>query len=419
MVLSVPLLSKGAEPRIKLPDYWDKSRKNLLVETKNRLQNLIQSFEQALLAPKYVASAQQSPELRSAWRLSEHSGVDELGATMACWGRSQRNSFVCEDFKKTGANVRTIHEWGFTMKKLGFSVAALALAISAGSALAADLPSRKAPPVAPPPAPLWKGFYAGLNAGGTWGNNNPINISTFPAGPEASSSPAYWALGNGSVGSRGNNLVGFIGGGQIGYNWQPTFAGYSFVTGAEADIQGIAGSGNGSRNGYWITPGATAADMVSNFSSSSGSLQYLGTVRGRLGWLATPTLLIYGTGGLAYGGVSFNRSTTTIESNAGVNQWIAQGNTSYSNTQVGWTAGGGLEWMFMPNWSAKAEYLFYDLGKVSATSVSSLSPLVAGNGDAAQLYLASTYTTRINANLVRAGVNYHFNWGSSPVVAKY
>ena len=106
--------------------------------------------------------------------------------------------------------------------------------------------------MAPPPAPLWKGLYAGLNAGGTWGKNNSINVTTYPVGSVASS-PAYWALGNGSIGSRANNLVGFIGGGQIGYNWQPTFAGYSFVTGAEADIQGIAGTGNGSHNGYWLT----------------------------------------------------------------------------------------------------------------------------------------------------------------------
>jgi len=64
-----------------------------------------------------------------------------------------------------------------------------------------------------------------------------------------------------------------------------------------------------------------------------------------------------------------------LKPQAGVNQWIALGNASYSNTQVGWTAGGGVEWMFMPNWSAKAEYLYYDLGNISATSVSTVSPL--------------------------------------------
>jgi outer membrane immunogenic protein len=130
--------------------------------------------------------------------------------------------------------------------------------------------------------------------------------------------------------------------------------------------------------------------------------------------------LIYGTGGLAYGGVSFNRSTTSIETAAGVNQWIALGNATYSNTQVGWTAGGGLEWMFMPNWSAKAEYLYYDLGNISATSVSTISPLVTSDTlSTAQLFRSSTISGRINGNLIRAGVNYHFNLASAPVVAKF
>ncbi|MFM9162155.1 MAG: outer membrane protein, partial [Methylocystis sp.] len=132
-------------------------------------------------------------------------------------------------------------------------------------------------------------------------------------------------------------------------------------------------------------------------------------------------LLIYGTGGLAYGGVTFNRSTTSIESHStdGENHWIALGNASYSNTQVGWTAGGGVEWMFMPNWSAKAEYLYYDLGNISATSVSTLTPLSGTNPTTAQLFRSSTYNSRIDGNLVRAGVNYHFNFAAAPVVAKY
>jgi outer membrane immunogenic protein len=72
----------------------------------------------------------------------------------------------------------------------------------------------------------------------------------------------------------------------------------------------------------------------------------------------------------------------------------------------------------MPNWSAKAEYLYYDLGNVSMTSVSTLSPLATG-AQPAQTFRSSTYSGRINGNLVRAGVNYHFNWGAAPVVAKY
>jgi outer membrane immunogenic protein len=124
---------------------------------------------------------------------------------------------------------------------------------------------------------------------------------------------------------------------------------------------------------------------------------------------------------LAYGGVTFNRSTTSIETQAGVNNWIALGNATYSNTQVGWTAGGGLEWMFMPNWSAKAEYLYYDLGNISATSVSTISPLTTASNilTTAQLFRSSTASGRIDGNLVRAGVNYHFNFATAPVVAKY
>jgi outer membrane immunogenic protein len=299
------------------------------------------------------------------------------------------------------------------MKKLAFTVAALAIS---GSAFAADLPSRKAAPViAPPPPPMWTGFHVGLNAGGTWGNNNGVNVTTWPVGTYASNNPSYWALGNGTV-STGNGS-GFIGGGQVGYDWQVPYGGMGFVAGVEADIQGIAGTSGGNRTlsaAYPITDG-----NLLNTTTASGNLQYLGTVRGRLGYLVNPTFLIYGTGGLAYGGVSFNLTNTAIETNpAGAQQWIAIGNANYSNTQVGWTGGGGVEWMFMPNWSAKAEYLYYDLGNVSMTSVSTLSPLATG-AQPAQTFRSSTYSGRINGNLVRAGVNYHFNWGAAPVVAKY
>ena len=86
------------------------------------------------------------------------------------------------------------------------------------------------------------------------------------------------------------------------------------------------------------------------------------------------------------------------------------------NTQRGWTAGGGLEWMFWPNWSAKVEYLYYDLGTVSQTYTARCSDAAGG------LFFANAgqTTARFDGNLVRAGLNYHFNWGAAaPVVAKY
>jgi outer membrane immunogenic protein len=301
------------------------------------------------------------------------------------------------------------------MKKIALS--AVSLVALTTSVLAADLPSRKAAPViAPPPPPMWTGFHVGVNAGGIWNNNNSIQTSTWPVASGASEFPVYWAPLNGSISSGSNG--GFIGGGQVGYDWQVPFNGMGFVTGVEADIQGIATSGgNQTRNSF--IPFAEGNNSIWNSVRGSANLQYLGTVRGRLGYLVTPTLLVYGTGGLAYGGVSANISQSQIVNfSNGLSGIAAFGNASYSNTQVGYTAGGGVEWMFLPNWSAKAEYLYYNLGNVSMTSVMTASG-IWGNTYGPTTWTSSTANTTISGNLVRAGVNYHFNWGTAPVVAKY
>jgi outer membrane immunogenic protein len=135
-----------------------------------------------------------------------------------------------------------------------------------------------------------------------------------------------------------------------------------------------------------------------------------------------PTLLVYGTGGLAYGGVNANVQNTqfwitTGGANAGSNSVIT-GNSPYSSTQVGWAAGGGLEWMFMQNWSAKAEYLYYDLGNAAGTAVNSYIGTGGFSGNNG-LQSVTNYTGRVSGNIVRAGVNYHFNFASTPVVAKF
>jgi outer membrane immunogenic protein len=306
------------------------------------------------------------------------------------------------------------------MKKLTLTVAALAL--SAGAALAADLPSRKAPIAPPPPPPpMWTGFYVGLNAGYTWGNSNgqyqgvgPVAADpTWARGLDQPAQLAAFAAAASAAGSNSGNNGGFIGGGQIGYNWQVM---NSFVAGMEADIQGVAGSGNGSQGLLRSVPVADGS-VWTGATTARGNLQYLGTVRGRLGWLAMPTLLLYGTGGLAYGGVSLNTATVVFDNAAGRPLPLGGGvgGVNFSNTQVGWTAGGGVEWMFMPNWSAKVEYLYYDLGTVTQNfAIASVDQLT--NGAAV---FGGQARARVNGNLVRAGVNYHFNWGAAPVVAKY
>jgi outer membrane immunogenic protein len=236
---------------------------------------------------------------------------------------------------------------------------------------------------------MWTGFHVGLNAGGTWANNTTSNASTWIAYQGAGSADNYTtAILSGNQSS--SSPAGFIGGGQIGYDWQVPFRGMGFVTGVEADIQGNA------------------------------NLSWLGTVRGRLGYLVTPNLLVYGTGGLAYGGYTANLQLTQNWGDLATSNlnFFNYGKSSYSNTMVGWTAGGGLEWMAMSNWSLKVEYLYYDLGNMSG----SLANMAYGQNSATgtnALESITNYSKRINGDLVRAGVNYHFNLVTAPVVAKY
>ena len=201
------------------------------------------------------------------------------------------------------------------MKKVA-AISAIALAMGMGSALAADLPSRKAPPVyVPPPPPLiWTGFYGGLNIGGGWNANNPNNEGSaywdpnlpFGAFDPVSGLNNLFFLPNGN---RTGTAGGVIGGAQVGYNFQFN---PSIVIGAEADFQGSSISGNGNGNSsFYPSPlfnPATGAfnDIlvpVAAINTSNLSLNWFGTVRGRAGWLFTPSLLVYGTAGFAYGGV--------------------------------------------------------------------------------------------------------------------
>ncbi|MBN9445031.1 MAG: outer membrane protein [Bosea sp. (in: a-proteobacteria)] len=191
------------------------------------------------------------------------------------------------------------------MKKyLLASVAALGI-IAAGAASAADLPSRKGPVAAPvyiPPVFTWTGFYVGANAGYGWGNVN--------------------ANGFANVG----DLDGFVGGGQIGYNYQMG----QFVLGLEADLQGAdLSSGN-------------------NLGLVRVKTDYFGTVRARVGF-AIDRFMPYVTGGWAYGNVK-----TSIPALAFSND---------SSHTGGWTVGGGIEYAITNNLIAGVEYLYVDLGE--------------------------------------------------------
>jgi outer membrane immunogenic protein len=303
-------------------------------------------------------------------------------------------------------------------------ISACAFAV-AGTALAADLPSKAPPPVMPPP-PIWDGFYAGLNAGGDWGGSSAVTTTDYPTyySPNPPGNP--WSPEAELTSTLANTVLGagkgaFIGGGQIGYNYTPS---PNWLLGLETDFQGVAGAhSTASTGGAGILPPPNADETIVSASTATKSIQYLGTVRGRIGYEFMPTMLAYATGGLAYGGVKSSSSIWQNDlfhgpsfspDNAGDASY-----GDYSKTRAGWVVGGGVEWMFMPNWSLKAEYLHYDLGRATygMGGLAFSDPLEQPGLLYASSPLAST---RFNGNIVRAGINYHFSFGApAPVVAKY
>jgi len=281
-------------------------------------------------------------------------------------------------------------------------IAGVALvALGSGFAGAADLPAAPAP-MAPVVAPVWTwtGFYIGANIGGIW-NNSEYSVSptgcfvdpTVMCGGALTNNALRSDVGK--LNNNNNNNVGFTGGGQLGFNWQLG----ALVLGFETDINGTNLNANDSVNR------ALAAPLVGNFLHTvDEKLDWYGTVRGRIGVLPVHELLLYVTGGLAYGRLSSNTAvsfSTTTDAYAG----------AFSDTRVGWTAGGGAEWAFSPNWSAKIEYLYVDLGSITyadicTTAVCALFVPLPG------------YQTDLKTreNIVRFGINYRFG---GPVVAKY
>jgi outer membrane immunogenic protein len=190
----------------------------------------------------------------------------------------------------------------------GFAAAAAAMP----GAQAADMPI-KAPRYVEPAA-SWAGWYIGAHAGAAWQQTQ-------------SSTDQYGSFYNNNTATN----TGFIGGGQIGYNWQQG----NFVFGLEGDISGLSSKTTGH----------------GDYSIYTSRINWLSTVRGRFG-LAVGDTMAYMTAGVAFGGV---KNTLNID-----------GDTySQSKTKTGWTVGGGVEHMLSRNWTIGLEGLFVDLGKSS------------------------------------------------------
>ncbi len=226
----------------------------------------------------------------------------------------------------------------------------------------------------------WTGFYVGGRAGYGWDAGNT----------KADPVPDALTLGVDPY-TLDTSSDGFVGGGEVGYNWQ---FGKWFVLGAEADFSGAGMSGD-----HYVTPLASAlgGTRIGEIGVEH-NVDYFGTVRGRIGFVPTCRLMIYGTGGFAYAhsnddgdvGFLFSRRipVTTF--------------ASHDGTDSGWTAGAGLEYALSKHWSIKAEYLYIDCGDHSAFGVETNPTLGPNNG------VGERYSWETKFHTVTAGFNFKF-----------
>jgi opacity protein-like surface antigen len=274
------------------------------------------------------------------------------------------------------------------------------LACFCSAAIAADLPSRKAPVIEPaPPLFTWSGLYIGFNYGYMWAGSS--GISTLGAPVFDTTALNLWpGAAAGAAGFVTGRLNGFFGGAQLGYNWQ--FADH-FVAGLETDLQGAGVRGGG---GYGSLVPAAAGISAFTSATVNRSLQHFGTVRGRFGYTVTPGILAYVTGGLAYGGASLDSKVNQALSPS----LLVTGNANANkfSERVGWTLGAGAEMAIAPNLSAKLEYLYYDLGTMTA-AFPNFGPLHQRNPlTGAGVGTAMTASSRFNGHILRTGLNYRF-----------
>ncbi|MEA2841390.1 MAG: outer rane immunogenic protein [Methylobacteriaceae bacterium] len=285
---------------------------------------------------------------------------------------------------------------------------AIAAASMTASAYAADLPSRApAPMLPPPPVFTWTGFYVGVNGGGAF-----TRAQSLPYFETFGNAPFFPAAGVSEFGPLPSRSGGF-GGGQLGINWQTGM----FVFGAELDAQ--AARINSTVSGT-IAPYLAAGNAIS--IATTQRIDYFGTARGRVGiafggpgWWGPGgyggggfggSVLVYATGGFAYAGVrdGFLMTDTFGFTAANIG----------NNGRVGYAAGGGIEWMFLPNWSIKGEYQYIDLRRGPAAAA---VETVGGLGTAFAIHRVDP---RIQMHTARIGLNYHFTLAPpAPVVARY
>jgi outer membrane immunogenic protein len=331
--------------------------------------------------------------------------------------------------------------------------------------MAADLPRRMAPPVfAPVPVFTWTGFYVGVNAGYGWGNDDddlfggfggfgnnnlsvPIGVGQF--GPVVPLAGTTFASGLGGFGGNGNR-DGFVGGAQVGFNYQFT-PGSGLVVGVEADIQwadfgggnnGFFGNGFGTAVPVGPFPAVAGLGIAPNFGLAPGNVAFFNnggfggnnrdsdwfaTVRGRVGW-AFDRVLVYATGGVVFTDDGGNKNVgfgITNGSQVGAPFYISPAAAAAgalvnngggffggnSNNDVGWVLGGGVEWAFTNNLTFKVEGLwvgfdnnnnneFFGNNVVGVSNTG--APIISGGG------FGLSSNNNDDVFIARVGINWKF-----------
>jgi len=264
-------------------------------------------------------------------------------------------------------------------------------------AYAADLPVKAPPASAPAAAYNWTGFYVGGNAGGGWSADPTVNFA-----PNDSFSAQ---IGAGAPTSF--RISGALGGFQVGYNWQFNQV---WVFGVESDFDFSSLRGSGTSSFFSRLPTGIGNNLL---QTTNQRVQWFGTVRGRVGYVAPNNMLVYGTAGFAYGKASENASYANpgpfgaFTAAANTFGSCLANTTCYAGaskpTLTGWTAGGGLELPLLDHWTIKAEYLFVSLGGNSFIEANLPSaPVPAPNASIAVRFGETDF------HVVRGGLNYKF-----------
>lgn len=270
---------------------------------------------------------------------------------------------------------------------------------------------------------IWDGLYVGGNAGGRLGDqqNMLVNLNGYTDNFNNQYQIPNGLFANYGSGFTNQSNSGFLGGIQIGYNYTVL---QKVILGFEADIQATTGGSNGS----FMNPSVTSVsqDYDSKFTSAGGggnvnaSMNWFGSVRGKIGDEIIPSLMVYGTGGLAYGGIKMSANNYMLpisvnDTNDGsLIDTISTipGNGTLNKIQVGWTAGGGLEWMVSNGWSIKGEALYYNLGAAgfNLSPVTAIDACCYSSQKVAGAIALQNYTsakTSFSGSIIRFGVNYH------------